>query len=291
MKRILVTGISGFIGWSLANALANTHEVIGVYGTRKVQSALFSCIQVDLTQEDELVAALAAVQPDTIVHCAALSQPNQCELNPNSSFAINVAATQMLAKLSASEGIKLVFTSSDLVFDGERGNYAEDDSVNPINLYGEHKALAERVLSELCASFAICRMPIMFGTPSNGAASFIQGFLNKLNNQEPLQLFHDEYRSILHATDAVDGLIMAAEKVSGIIHLGGKERLSRYDFGLLLAENMGFPTALIHKSSQKDIVMPAKRAADVSLNSSFAYASSFKPLSVEDRLKSMASPS
>ena len=285
MKKILVTGTSGFLGWSLANTSVGKYEVVGIYNSRKVESALFPNIHVDLTKEAEVVASIAAVQPDVVVHCAALSQPNQCAQDQQGSFNINVTATRTLAKLCTSQGIKLVFTSSDLVFDGIQGNYSEDDTVNPINVYGEHKAAAEQLLKELCPEAAICRMPIMFGNPNNGASSFLQGFVVKLMKGETLQLFYDEFRSMLHSHDAVNGLLWAAERVSGIIHLGGRARMSRYDFGLMLAEVMGVSPELIQKTSQKDVIMPARRAADVSLNSNFAFASGFKPLPVEDRLR------
>lgn len=291
MKKIWVTGASGFIGWPLANALVGQYEVVGSYQSRKVSSPDFPIFQVDLTQEDEVIAAFATIKPDMVFHCAAMSQPNQCELNQKASYEINVSATQILAQLCASQGAKLIFTSTDLVFDGVEGNYAEEAPVAPLNVYGQHKAEAERRIVQHCQDYAVCRMPLMFGTPTHGASSFLQGFLTQLEQGQPLTLFYDEYRSILHEDDAVAGLIWAAQNVKGIIHLGGKDRMSRYDFGLLLAEKLGYSIDLIQKVSQKEVTMAAKRAADASLNSRFAFASGFRPKTVEERLMAMVEPS
>ena len=197
-------------------------------------------------------------------------------------------ANKWLSKHCAEQNIKLVFTSTDLVFDGERGNYAEDDKRNPIMLYGEHKSMAEDIILENAPSAAICRMPLMFGPVGKTGMSFIQGFIEKFKAGETLSLFYDELRSTLYVDDAANGLIWAAEHVSGIMHLGGKEHLSRYDFGLLMAEAFGFSKGQIRSMSNKDITMAAPRAADASMNCSMAFAAGFNPKLVKERLHEMA---
>jgi len=267
----------------------NNYHVTGLYNTHP-----FSCegvvgLPVDLCNEDEILACLALIRPDIIIHCAAASKPAQCEANPELSRAINVDATIVLARLCKEMGIKLVFTSTDLVFDGTSGQYAEDDATGPLMLYGHQKLEAETYLLSYLSEVAVCRMPLMFGNvPANDTSSFIQHFIKELQSGKTLDLFTDEIRSILHAEDAANGLLWAAEHANGLLHLGGKEDLSRYDFGLMMCEELGFSRAQIKPAKQSDFPGLGKRAADASLNSRFAFASGFKPQKVREGLKKLA---
>ena len=126
----------------------------------------------------------------------------------------------------------------------------------------------------------------MFGKAAPVAQSFLQGFITNLQADKQLNLFVDEYRTPASATTASRGLLLAiAKQVSGILHLGGKERISRYEFGLLLADLLGCDRALIKPGKQKDIVMAAPRSPDTSLDSSRAFALGYAPLLIEEELK------
>lgn len=287
-KRLLVTGVSGFLGWNVVKVAKESYYVSAHHRSQNPEIDGIISYQADLSIEKEVVKMLDAAEPEIIIHCAAASHPNFCELNPVESRKGNVIANEILSKQCADRGIKLVFTSSDLVFDGTKGNYAEDDERNPIMLYGEHKAMAEDIILKNAPESAICRMPLMFGPRGKVGMSFIQGFIEKFKAGESLGLFYDEIRNTLYADDAANGLLLAAEHVSGVLHLGGKEALSRYDFGLKMADAFGFDKALISRISNGDIKMAAPRAKDASMNCSMAFASGFKPKLVEDRLHEMA---
>jgi dTDP-4-dehydrorhamnose reductase len=268
---ILITGASGFLGWNLCQVARGEWEVYGTYHQQSIEISGVNIQQLDLTNIDLVRAEIDRIKPDAIIHTAAASKPNFCQEYPDISYQINVAASQLLAKICADAKIPFVFTSTDLVFDGTKPPYLETDPISPINIYGEQKVAAEQEILTVYPQATICRMPLMFGLTPPTAISFIQPWIQSLASQEKLQLFIDEFRTPVSAKTAAQGLLMMLRSpVSGIVNLGGKERISRYDFGKLLAEVFEFDLSLLSPISQRDLVMSAPRAADVSLDSSKA---------------------
>lgn len=270
MQKLLITGASGFLGGNLAQIARTQWETHGFYHQQPIEIASVTLHQVDLTDIDRVTAAIDRIAPDAIIHTAAASNPNFCQQQPEVSHRINVIASQSLAQICAAAKIPLVFTSTDLVFDGTQAPYLETDPVSPINIYGEQKVAAERAILATCDRAVICRMPLMFGNAPSTAMSFIQPWLKSLSAGQSLQLFIDEFRTPVSATTAAQGLLMALQMSPGILNLGGCERISRYEFGLLMADVFGFDRSLLSPIYQQDLVMAAPRAADVSLDSTKA---------------------
>lgn len=278
MKKLLVTGASGFLGWNLCQLAKFDWQIDGTYWTHEVHLPGINFVKIDLSDWQALKQLLADIQPDAIVHLAAQSQPNFCQKNPDISYQVNVTSSVNLANLAAELQIPFVFTSTDLVFDGTHPPYTESDRVCPINIYGEHKVKAEQEILRIYPNSVICRMPLMFGLPSPASQSFIQPFIETLKAGKPLSLFEDEMRSPVSATTAAQGILIALEKCRGeILHLGGKKSVSRYQFGLIMAEQLGLPIDNITTCLQADVPMPAPRPKDVSLNSTKAYGLSYQP--------------
>ncbi|MFQ3627268.1 MAG: NAD(P)-dependent oxidoreductase [Cyanobacteriota bacterium] len=275
-KTLLITGISGFLGWHLYQASRTRWTVYGTYQTKPVSFADANVRSLDLTDFTALKQAFTEIRPAAVIHTAALSQPNACQTQPELSRRINVLASLNLAGLCADAGIPFAFTSTDLVFDGHHAPYREADPVCPVSLYGEQKAEAEAGILERYPHAAVCRMPLMFGNAPT-APSFLQPFLQKLRDGEALRLFTDEFRTPVSGRDAAKGLLMALEKVRGLVHLGGPERLSRYEFGLRMAEAFDLSTDPISPCKQADVPMPAPRPPDVSMDSSYAFALGYAP--------------
>jgi dTDP-4-dehydrorhamnose reductase len=274
MKKLLITGASGFLGWNLCQIARSAWEVHGSYFQHPIEISSVDLPSlakpilwsIDLTDLDAVKYAIDTIAPDAVIHTAAASSPNFCQANPDKSYQINVTASQKLAQLCCDANIPFVFTSTDLVFDGTKAPYQETDPVAPINLYGEQKIAAEREILAVYPRASICRMPLMFGIAPPNATSFIQPWIKALRSGENLKLFVDEFRTPVSAMTAAAGLLLALRVAPGTINLGGKERLSRYEFGLLLAEVFGFDRSLILPIYQKDLQMIAPRAADVSLD-------------------------
>lgn len=270
MRKILVTGASGFLGWNLCQVARSDWEVHGSYYQQPIEISGVALHQINLTDPDAVRRTIDLISPDAIIHTAAASSPNFCQANPALSYQINVTASQRLAEICDEAKIPFVFTSTDLVFDGTQPPYLETDPVSPINLYGEQKVAAEQAILAAYPHTSIFRMPLMFGMAPPTATSFIQPWLQALKMGKNLQLFVDEYRTPVSAVTASTGLLLAIETSPGIIHLGGKERISRYEFGKLLAEVFGLDLSLLQPIYQRDLQMIAPRAADVSLNSNKA---------------------
>ncbi len=287
MQKLLVTGASGFLGWNLCQVACAEWEVHGIYDRHPILIPGVHLHQVDLTKIELLTAEIDSIAPDAIVHTAAASSPNFCQAHPAQSYQINVAAARLLAEICAKANIPFVFTSTDLVFDGTQPPYLETDPVSPINIYGKQKVAAERVILAADPQAIICRMPLMFGIAPPTATSFIQPWLTALQSDRSLQLFVDEFRTPVSAVTAAHGLLMALQHACGMIHLGGKERISRYEFGCLLAQVFNFDLALLLPVYQRDLQMTAPRAADVSLDSSKAISLGYKLPSLRHELESI----
>ncbi|MBW4497806.1 MAG: NAD(P)-dependent oxidoreductase [Oscillatoria princeps RMCB-10] len=286
MKKLLVTGSSGFLGWNLCQLAKQKWQVYGTHFSHQVEIPGVKQLPADLTDFQELQRLFQEIGPDAAIHTAAQSQPNYCQTHPQESRAINVTASWNIAGLCADYSIPCAFTSTDLVFDGLNAPYRETDTVSPVSLYGEQKVLAEQGMLERYPRTAVCRLPLMFGG-APAAKSFIQPMLRALKEGQELALFVDEFRTPVSGNAAARGLLLALENVQGRIHLGGKERVSRYDFMRLLIEVLGLSDAKIKTCRQADVKMAAPRPPDVSLDSSKAFALGYQPLCLREEFEAL----
>lgn len=198
-----------------------------------------------------------------------------------------MTASLNLAGLCADAQIPCAFTSTDLVFDGLEAPYRETDPVSPISTYGEQKVLAEVGMLDRHPQVAVCRLPLMFGLAPPTASSFIQPFIQTLREGKELSLFNDEFRTPVSAATAARGLLLALRKAEGTLHLGGRERVSRYQFGCRMAAALNLPLDKLKSCRQADIPMAAPRPADVSLDSSQAFQLGYHPPSLEEEFDAL----
>lgn len=290
-KKLLITGASGFLGWYLCQIAQEEYSTYGTYFSHQIEIPGTKTVNVDLTDENQLRQVFQDIQPKAVIHTAALSQPNFCQTHPQESHKINVIASKNIAELCADASISCIFTSTDLVFDGKNAPYKETDSVNPVNTYGEQKVMAEEEMLKCYPMTAVCRMPLMFGATTPTAKSFIQGFIETLQQGKELNLFIDEFRTPVSALTAAKGLLLVLEKqFNGCIHLGGKERISRYEFGKLMVKIFQLSRGKIKPGRQEDVKMAAPRPTDVSLDSSVAFKLGYGPFSVKEELEMCFSP-
>lgn len=291
MKRILVTGASGFVGYNVCRFLSLDWGVHGISGSRpalhlpKGLGPRTSTI-LDIRNYEGIKDLLDRLMPDGVLHLAALAAPNACEADPVASRQINVDASVNLAGLCAKRGIRLLFTSTDMVFDGRDAPYGEDDPTSPLNVYGWHKVVAERGVLERHPGALVCRLPLLYGDPGPNSRSFLQDMLEWTREGRELPLFTDEFRTPLSGRDAALGLKLAFESGrTGILHLAGRERVSRYEFGEALAEFLGSEKVKLRPLRRKDADMAAKRPEDASLDGSEAFKLGFAPGTVREELK------
>ena len=286
MPRLLLTGMSGFLGWNVARLAPSAWEIVGTVRTRPIELASASSERVDLTDTAGLEALFARLSPDAVLHAAARTDPNYCQVHRDEAWRQNVDVCAALAALCAGRGIPLVYTSTDLVFGGGQAPYGEDDEPVPVNVYGASKAAGEQAVRSAYSDACICRMPLMFGPAHAAAGSFVQPMLKAARAGDRLSLFTDEYRTPASARAAVQGLFLALENGRGLtLHLGGAERISRCDFGYRLLEAFALPAEVIRPCLQADVPMAAPRAKDVSLDCLRARRLGFAPWPLAEELK------
>lgn len=283
MKKLLVTGISGFLGKALALFQQQDWNITGLYCNHEIAFPNVETLRCDITENIDLEKVFQATKPAAVIHLAALSNSNYCELNPGDSYAVNVQATGELARLCAEHKIPMLFVSTDLVFDGEKAPYPETAGLKPLMIYGRHKARAEALVTSTHPRAIIVRLPVIFGK-----GGFMKSWIENLKKGDTVTAFTDEFRSTISAEDAIKGMLLLLKKqASGTWHLGGKERLSRYDFAIKMARVFRLPEAQIKAALRETVKMPAARPADVSLISHKAFNLGFNPRSIDDALRAI----
>jgi len=288
-KKLLITGASGFLGYHLLrSAYGKGYEVYGLYNSDVISFDQSTNLQVDLRNYIDMGNVIDDIEPDVVIHAAALTDTNLCQSNSGLSYELNVEVTRNLAGICCDYQVPFVFTSTDLVFDGTKGNYTEDDTPNPLMVYGEHKLLAEKETERVYPFALIARCPLMFGALEAGSRNYFPAFIRNLKEGKANKLFYDEYRSVCGAKSVAEGILHLCEEVSGVVHLAGAERVSRYDFGMAIAEAFGLDKSLLESCSQKDVQMAAPRPADVSLNIQKAISLGYAPLGYKEEFRHIA---
>ncbi len=250
-----ITGAGGLIGGYLARAAA---EYAPQFQARALTRADF-----DLTDFSAVERHFRADSPRLIIHCAANSKSTDCQAHPEEARKINVEATAHLAALAGESDF--IFFSSDLVFDGRKGNYTEGDAVNPLSVYGETKAAAEEIVLRN-ARHSVVRTSLNSGASPKGNTAYNEQMRESWGEGKTLKLFFDEYRSPIPAAATARAVWeLAAGRRAGLYHLAGAERLSRVQIGQLLAARHPELAARIERCSLREYV-GAPRAADTSLN-------------------------
>lgn len=219
--RAIITGAAGLIGQYLVKTAPRWAPGWDVQGLSRAE--------LELTETSKVTAHLHALKPDLLIHCAALSRTKACEQNPEQARRINVEVTAHLAHLS--QDIPFIFLSSGEVFDGKTTWYSETDKPNPINVYGQTKLEAEQAVLKN-PGHTVVRIVLTAGTSETGDRSFVEDMCRAAQADKDVTLYADEFRCPLPA-----GVIARAiwelvdRKQPGLYHLGGSERLSRWEIG------------------------------------------------------------
>lgn len=249
-----ITGAGGFLGGYLVRAASSAAPEWRVHGLTRNE--------LDLTDSTAVRALFEHERPRLVIHCAALSRADDCQKHPDLARRVNVEVTARLAELAAD--IPFVLLSTDLVFDGRKGHYVESDPVNPLSLYGETKAEAEQVVLKN-PGHLVLRTSLNAGVSSDGGRSFSERLRAAWEAGQTTTLFTDEFRSpIPAAVTARAAWHMALAGHAGLYHLGGRERLSRWEIARLLAAHWPGVKPRLQPGSLRNYQGPP-RPADTSL--------------------------
>jgi dTDP-4-dehydrorhamnose reductase len=243
--RLFIIGASGFVGSHWALAAAMHFDVF--CGARKM-SAEPGSVAIDITDSAGVRAAFDRVRPEFVTHLAALSDIDRCQRERDLAEQINYHGAVNVARQCARTGARLVYASTDAVFDGTKHIYHEHDPPTPLNWYGETKARAERAIAELLPSAAIVRLSLVLG---RGALALGNSYLEKVagnlkaNHQILTPTF--EFRNPIDASTLCEFLLeLTPERAAtGIFHIGASDKMSRYELARRIAEQLGYDPALI----------------------------------------------
>ena len=246
--RVLIIGASGFIGRYLARRLSETlgHEVSGTFWSRAPEADGNSWHRVELTDAARLEQIFRLCRPDVVVHLAAIADVGAAERDPERATAVNVAATSTIVRLCQQQGAKLVFVSTEYVFDGRRGFYREDDTPSPTTHYGQTKWEAEQEVARLASCWSTLRTSIVYGWPAQGQRNFVPWLIGRLRSGHPYYGSTKVFRTPIYVEHLVDGITaLVEEDHPGIHHMAGRDWVSMYDFALAIVEGFNLDRGLV----------------------------------------------
>lgn len=273
--KILVIGGGGQLGTKLIEQGRERHNLYATYMTRRPTLDSSRVYQVDKINDKSIQELIAKIKPYAVIDTAALHNVDQCETNKEEAHLVNTIGTRSIANACQRNEAKMVFVSTDYVFDGKKGLYRETDQPAPINIYGQSKLEGEQAIKEECENHAIARTSVIYSwVPANSSQSssgkplnFAMWINQKLSKGELLSIVTDQYSSPTLADNLAETLIKICEDdVRGLYHVTGKTRINRYDFTVKLAEKMGYNTSLIKPVTSSRLKQVAERPMDSSLN-------------------------
>ena len=264
--RVLITGANGLLGQKLVRLFLTDHryEIIATslnparFDTSK-DTLTFH--QLDISKPDEVSGLIKKTGPEIIIHTAAITQVDDCELDPEKCWVTNVDGTRNIAMSASDNGAFLIHLSTDFIFDGEDGPYSENDGPNPISKYGESKLESEGVVQSLLENYAIIRTVLVYGYLNDLTRSNIVLWVkNSLEKGEKIRVVTDQLRTPTLVEDLALGCKLIADKrTKGIFHISGKDLLSPYDMAIKTARHFQLDEGLIHRANAANFTQQAKR--------------------------------
>ena len=264
--RILVTGASGLLGLNLSLRMIETHTIVGV-DRNKLAGTPFEIVKADLLEPGACSRLINKVQPDAVIHTAALADLDQCEADPETAHQLNAEVPGLLAEACAKRDIHLIHISTDSVFDGTKdGIYTEEDIPSPPGVYSATKLQGEQNVFSVYPNAAVARVNF-FGWSLSGFRSLSEFFYNNLSAGKQANGFIDIWFCPMFVGDLADTLVKMLERgLSGLYHVVGSEELTKYDFGVRIARQFGFDEALIRPISVEESGLTAKRSRRLRLS-------------------------
>lgn len=289
-QKLLVTGANGFVAGSILAQAGEGWQIHalsrGVSLSPRKNLHWHVC---DPAASSSLAQLFQELKPNVVIHTAALADIDFCQANPAAAREVNFTLTRTLAGLCADFGSRLVFTSTDTIFDGEQAPYKETDAPSPVNLYAETKVEAERIVSTLGARAVIARLSLVVGLPVMGAGnSFLARMIAAFKADRAVRVPAHEIRTPVDVITVGRALLeLAAGDHQGIFHLAGNERLNRFEMAQRIARRFGFSEKLVTPQPPATTPGRAPRPRDVSLANAKVCATLKTPMRALDEALSL----
>ena len=287
--KILVTGSSGLIGNQLVLDLDKTEQT--VYSCYNNIKSLYGVpTKLNLSNLDDIHKIFKKFQPDVIIHCAALTDVEKCEMEPKLANLINAKATEIIAKETERLGSYLIYLSTDYIFDGKKGLYNETDFPNPLNHYGKTKLAGEKTVETNTSKWCIIRTSTPFGTNSS-KKTFPVWLLENLQKNKEVNILEDQFTSPTYVPNLSKMILeIVTRNLEGFFHLAGSTRISRFEFAKLIAKKLNLDSSLLNPVKIDTMPWNATRPLDSSLDiSKINSILRTKPFTIEKSLDDYAS--
>lgn len=263
--KLVITGSNGLLGQKIVNQCLK--HGINFIATSKGVNRNNNCpdkhyVSLDICDKEAIFHCLSTLKPTHVIHTAAMTNVDQCELNPAECQEINVEATQNLWSISTDLGIHFQLLSTDFVFDGLKGNYSENDTPNPLSIYAQSKVDAEKLLLDSTNSdWSIVRTIIVYGQGDNlSRTNIICWAKETLAKKQPMKIIDDQFRAPTWADDLAWACIRICElNKKGIYHISGPETMSVFEIVTRVANYYGLETNGIERTDSSTLNQPAKR--------------------------------
>lgn len=289
--RLLITGSNGLLGQELvAYCLKDNIDFIAVSKgkNRNPDCPDEKYMELDITDEKEVHNVVIQVRPTHISHTAALTNVDYCEINPEECNLVNVQATEFLIDAAIHTGAHFQLLSTDFVFDGNKGNYKEEDEPNPLSTYAQSKVDAEKLVFDKCKTqWSVVRTIIVYGTGHNlSRTNLVVWAKETLESDKEMNIVDDQFRAPTYAPDLAKACMnILLKNKTGIFHICGPETLSIYTIVERIANHYGYRTELIKKISSSTLSQPAKRPPKTGFDLSKAkHEIGYDPMTLEESL-------
>lgn len=287
MEKILIFGASGLLGSSMSAAYSKDYRVFGTYVTTK--PAIKDAYLLDATQKEKVSELIRKVAPDVVIDAHGLTGLDYCEENKDKAWKVNVEGAQSISEAANEIGCKMIYISTDNVFDGSKSQpYTEEDNPNPINYYGVTKFAAECAIRKLGSDYIIARTAVLFGFGHRKLPSFTNSVIEQLSTKQKMYVASDQYVSPTYTDNVVEMVRELHEKnTHGIFHTAGKEIVSRFEFAGKIADVFGLDKDLLVPATSAELNFKTKRALMLGLNvSKVENEIQVKPMGLNDALMS-----
>lgn len=285
--KIFITGGSGLLGQYLNIILSKEFKIFTIFNSNPGNCLFFDFLKIDINNLSNLEYVINKFEPEVIIHTAGYTRPEISDKIPYENvYKTNVEVTAFIAEKCRSLNSKLIYTSTDLVYDGNQGEYlTEEAKLNPLSSYADTKLKAEKEIQKIFDNYVILRMSLLYGIGLFHSVNNFSKMLKNFREGKSVKLFYDQFRtplSLINSAEMIRDLIRMDIK-SEIINFGGMKRISRVELGEILCEIGNFDKNLIQKISLDD--MPEiRKVYDVSLNTDKLKSLGLKQKSIEESI-------